>query len=335
MNGGPNVSMMLIGNKSDLEDRRQVSTEEGERFARENGMIFMETSAKTSHNVEPAFLCMSQHILSNRLYANFCRYPFNRNILIPHVSFVVTRSYDDVSTKLFIPGSYLNFDEEKFSDSALAFISGRDSMPWSALQHYNTYRRKHNTSKQNPFDLPLIRVLCGGEVEKKIGKELSYEEDASSSPQTCKYHTEEMLYEMLLANPGIILEQAQKVLWPIDKIEHVIFDLFSWWDVCRPCQTRFRTEYFTGEFHTLLESEFESSDYDFSPHTGLLPVFRFSSYKQYHSDSLINMADAGGGSAVKSGLEAKVVSQIQVVLASRKSQGVFDYPSIVKRTENY
>ena len=38
---------MLIGNKADLDSRIQVSTEEGERFAKENGLIFLETSAKT------------------------------------------------------------------------------------------------------------------------------------------------------------------------------------------------------------------------------------------------------------------------------------------------
>ncbi len=47
---------MLIGNKCDLDARRQVSTEEGDRFAKENGLIFMETSAKTAFNVEDVSL---------------------------------------------------------------------------------------------------------------------------------------------------------------------------------------------------------------------------------------------------------------------------------------
>ena len=54
--GNPDMCIMLVGNKSDLETRRQVSTEEGERFAQEHNLIFMETSAKTSANVEAAFL---------------------------------------------------------------------------------------------------------------------------------------------------------------------------------------------------------------------------------------------------------------------------------------
>jgi Ras-related protein Rab-2A len=41
-----NMTIMLIGNKCDLAHRRAVNTEEGEQFARENGLIFMETSAR-------------------------------------------------------------------------------------------------------------------------------------------------------------------------------------------------------------------------------------------------------------------------------------------------
>ncbi|CAJ2658137.1 unnamed protein product [Trifolium pratense] len=36
--------------------RRAVSTEEGEQFAKEHGLIFMEASAKTAQNVEEAFI---------------------------------------------------------------------------------------------------------------------------------------------------------------------------------------------------------------------------------------------------------------------------------------
>ena len=45
----------LVGNKTDLESRRTVSTEEGQKFARENNLIFIETSAKNDNNVEEAF----------------------------------------------------------------------------------------------------------------------------------------------------------------------------------------------------------------------------------------------------------------------------------------
>ncbi|KAJ1991916.1 Ras- protein Rab-2A [Dimargaris cristalligena] len=51
-----NITIMLIGNKCDLEAKRAVSREEGESFARENGLFFIETSAKTAANVEEAFV---------------------------------------------------------------------------------------------------------------------------------------------------------------------------------------------------------------------------------------------------------------------------------------
>jgi len=48
----PNMSIMLIGNKCDLSHRRAVSKEEGEQFAKENGLLFLEASARTAQNVE-------------------------------------------------------------------------------------------------------------------------------------------------------------------------------------------------------------------------------------------------------------------------------------------
>jgi len=64
-NANQSMVIMLIGNKSDLDHRRQVSREEGEKFARENGLIFLETSAKTANNVEEAFINTAQKIYEN------------------------------------------------------------------------------------------------------------------------------------------------------------------------------------------------------------------------------------------------------------------------------
>lgn len=43
---GKEVVIILVGNKTDMADRRQVSTEEGEAKAKEFGVMFIETSAK-------------------------------------------------------------------------------------------------------------------------------------------------------------------------------------------------------------------------------------------------------------------------------------------------
>jgi Ras-related protein Rab-2A len=64
-NANTALTIMLIGNKADLESKRQVSKEEGEAFANEHGLVFMETSAKTAMNVEEAFMRTAHMIYQN------------------------------------------------------------------------------------------------------------------------------------------------------------------------------------------------------------------------------------------------------------------------------
>jgi len=52
---GSDVIIMLVGNKTDLSDKRQVSTEDGERKAKELNVMFIETSAKAGYNVKQLF----------------------------------------------------------------------------------------------------------------------------------------------------------------------------------------------------------------------------------------------------------------------------------------
>lgn len=52
---GTDVLIALVGNKTDLAERRVVSSEEGLRKARSEGVMFLECSAKTGHNVKQLF----------------------------------------------------------------------------------------------------------------------------------------------------------------------------------------------------------------------------------------------------------------------------------------
>jgi Ras-related protein Rab-6A len=52
---GNDVILMLVGNKTDLADKRQVAIEEGEAKAQEYNVMFIETSAKAGYNIKKLF----------------------------------------------------------------------------------------------------------------------------------------------------------------------------------------------------------------------------------------------------------------------------------------
>jgi Ras-related protein Rab-1A len=66
-NAGETTQKLLIGNKADLTSKRAVSSQEGKDFADSLGIEFLETSAKTSQNVEQTFLSMAANIKAKML----------------------------------------------------------------------------------------------------------------------------------------------------------------------------------------------------------------------------------------------------------------------------
>ena len=56
----------VVGNKTDLNDRREVNAEEGENYAKEHDFIFLEVSAKTGDGIEKLFDVILKEMLKKK-----------------------------------------------------------------------------------------------------------------------------------------------------------------------------------------------------------------------------------------------------------------------------
>lgn len=59
------IIIALLGNKVDLEEKRAVQKGEGEALAREEGVLFFETSAQRGDNVETAFKAVAKRVMDS------------------------------------------------------------------------------------------------------------------------------------------------------------------------------------------------------------------------------------------------------------------------------
>lgn len=102
---------MLVGNKTDLSDKRQVSTEEGERKAKELNVMFIETSAKAGYNVKQ----VSFFVFYILLIRGFVNNDFPKNGKIP-----CTCIYHNFSSYFGIPNeknSSISLNVREFSST--------------------------------------------------------------------------------------------------------------------------------------------------------------------------------------------------------------------------
>ena len=81
-NANKNVLKVLIGNKTDLEDKRIISYNQGKEFADTYGLKYVETSAKKNLNVTEAFETLGREIMAANADKKITRQKQNKTITV-------------------------------------------------------------------------------------------------------------------------------------------------------------------------------------------------------------------------------------------------------------
>lgn len=104
----PDVKVFLIGNKTDLEDKRKVTKDVAEEFAKDNNLdLFIETSAKTGFNAKTVFIEAAKS-----LYIEHLRYK-DRSSRPGSISSMRTNSHQKIPKPVTITEEEHNKKEEK------------------------------------------------------------------------------------------------------------------------------------------------------------------------------------------------------------------------------
>ncbi|OHT09584.1 Ras family protein [Tritrichomonas foetus] len=82
----PNAVILLVGNKLDLVEKREISADTAEQFAKDNLLTYLETSAVTSHNIKESFDRVARAMFDNIRMGKITIAGKNQNNSVPHES---------------------------------------------------------------------------------------------------------------------------------------------------------------------------------------------------------------------------------------------------------
>ena len=90
-NTEPNIVIMLVGNKSDMDNLRSVPITDGQSYAEKENLLFIETSAKAATQVNEAFTRLIEEIVRNTSSENLVDNSASKSVIAPQKSGVAVQ----------------------------------------------------------------------------------------------------------------------------------------------------------------------------------------------------------------------------------------------------